>query len=347
MATAKKLPSGAWRVQAYLGRDKNGKKMVASFTAPTKKEAELQAAQFVAEHKKKDDSKMTVAEAIERYITAKTPVLSPSTIRMYRNQQRLRYDSISDKLVFRLTTEDMQLYISELVTQGLSPKTVANCYGLLASSVALFRPDRVFRVSLPKRAKKRRTSPSDSVVMDLYEQADETLKKCIVLAAFGSLRCGEICALKHQDITGNLVHVHADIVKDEHGEWVYKDFPKTSESIRTVALPDEVIDLIGNGVDDEYVIGLMPSRVSDRFYKLRERMGLDVRLHDLRHYYASIGAVLQIPDTYLSSFGGWRSTSPVMKETYQNVITTEADRYSSLMVDHFSKVFRVDSRVDN
>jgi hypothetical protein len=44
MATAKKTPSGNWRVQIFLGRDKDGTKRKKSITAPTKREAERLAA---------------------------------------------------------------------------------------------------------------------------------------------------------------------------------------------------------------------------------------------------------------------------------------------------------------
>ena len=40
MATAKKLPSGSYRVRVYVGASANGKKKYKSITAPTKKEAE-------------------------------------------------------------------------------------------------------------------------------------------------------------------------------------------------------------------------------------------------------------------------------------------------------------------
>ena len=347
MPTAKLLPSGAYRVQIYLGKDATGKKQMMSFTAPTKDEAEMMALRYRNEHKGRYGHDMTVKDAIERYISAKTAVLSPSTIRAYRSYQRTHYDSIADKLIFRLTSEDMQLFISSLVGT-VSAKTVANVYGLLASAVALFRPDTAFRVTLPRRTRERRKSPSDGLVMTLFEEADSELQKCIALSAFGSLRRGEICALKHRDITGNVVSVHADMVLDQNNEWIYKPFPKTSESIRKVVRPEQVIDLLGDGIDDDFIISISPSRVSDRFIKLRTRLGLpDVRFHDLRHYYASIGAVLGIPDTYLSSFGGWRPDSPIMKNVYQNVIDSEKQKYSDKLISHFdvtmSKNFRVNS----
>ena len=341
MAKAKKLPSGSWRVQQYVGKDATGKKIILSFTAPTKDEAEL----LARRHKVENGGKilaLTVAEAVERYITAKTPVLSPPTIRAYRSYQKNHFQQIGGKKIMTLTSEDMQIFISNLALSA-SPKTVANVYGLLASSVGLFCPDKAFKVTLPRRNTKRRYSPSDEVVRALFERADPELQKCIAISAFGSLRRGEICALRHRDIQGNRVCVHADMVMDEKNEWIYKDIPKTSESNRMVFLPQEVIDLIGDGVEDDYIISISPSRVSDRFIKLKKRLGLDIRFHDLRHYYASIGAVLGIPDVYLSSFGGWKPNSPVMKNIYQNVIENQSRQYADKMTEHFSDLIRVNS----
>ena len=48
MANAKKLPSGSWRVRVYDGKDQNGKDVYKSFTAPTKKQAEYLAAEYLA-----------------------------------------------------------------------------------------------------------------------------------------------------------------------------------------------------------------------------------------------------------------------------------------------------------
>ena len=339
MATAKKLRSGNWRIQVFLGRDSNGKSIRVSFTGPTKREVELQAAKYAAENPRITDSRdITVKVAVEKYIVAKSPVLSPATIRAYRSYQRNHFDDIADVRIFRLTSYDMQMFISSL-SGKVGPKTTANVYGLLASSVTLFRPDAIFRVTLPRRKKERQESPSDAVVMDLFSKADPELQKCIALAAFGSLRRGEICALKHKDINGPTIYVHADMVMDENGNWVYKDIPKTSDSNRKIHMPEQVVELLGDGIDDEYVVGINPGRVTDRFIKLRERLGYDVRFHDMRHYYASIGAVLGVPDSYLSSFGGWRSDNPgIMKTVYQNVISVESAKYSTIMNEHFNRL---------
>lgn len=340
MAKAKKLPSGSWRVRVFTGRDPvTGKQQYVSFTGPTKTEVEKKAARFADEQKdSKRITNLLVKDAISRYITAKAAVLSPSTVRGYKGMQKLYYDEIGQKKVFSLTTEDMQLWISEL-TMKVSPKTVANAYGLLSSSVALFRPDAVFRVTLPTKQKKRPVSPSDEQIIQLYEAAGLELKKCIALAAFGSMRRGEVCALKHKDINGVIAHVHADMIKTPENGWVYKEIPKTAESNRLVRLPAEVIELIGDGVDDDFVVKCKPDVVTLSFIRLRNKMGLPgIRFHDMRHYFASIGPVLGIPDTYLSAFGGWRPDSPVMKQTYQGTMSNMSDTYAATMTEHFSSM---------
>ena len=121
MPKAKKLPSGSWRCRVYSHTDENGHKHQESFTASTKAEAEMMAAEYAASKKRRARHDLTVSEAIEGYITAREAVSSPSTIRGYKPMQRNYYDSIGRLKVRNLTSEDMQLFISDLVKKDLSP----------------------------------------------------------------------------------------------------------------------------------------------------------------------------------------------------------------------------------
>ena len=337
MVKAKQLSSGSWRCQVFDYQDENGKRHYKSFTAPTRREAEDMASDFQFAVKKRSyavDRTLTAGQAVNRYIRAKTGVLSPATIRGYKAIERNYIENIKDKQIHALTSYDMQLFISE-VSQKVKPKTVANVYGLMYSSILMFRPDAVFRVTLPKKPKYKQKTPSDREVVALFNAATPEMKLCIGLAAFGSLRRGEICALKHSDIDGNKVYVHADIIRGADSKYMYKEIPKTSDSIRTVTLPAEVIKLIPRGAPDDYIVKLMPDHVTYRFKKLRNKLGIRIRFHDLRGYFASIGAALGVPDVYMSDFGGWRRNSSVLKEVYQNVIETEEEKYSGRMTNHF------------
>ena len=75
MATAKKLPSGAYRCLIYIG-DENGKRKYKSFTAKTKKEAEFKATQFALNHKDDTDiSNIKFKDAMKNYNSLKESIL--------------------------------------------------------------------------------------------------------------------------------------------------------------------------------------------------------------------------------------------------------------------------------
>lgn len=340
MANAKKLPSGKWRVLVFDYTDNTGKRHYKSFTADSRQEAELNAMRWTVEANKRITDNLTVSEAIDRYIAAKSGVLSPSTIRGYRQMQKNYYGAVNDIEIGKLTTETMQVFVSS-VAMNRSPKSVSNIYGLLVSSVTMFRPEAVFKVTLPKKVRKKDPAPSDEDVRRLFQLADGELKVCIALAAFGSCRRGEICALKYRDVKGCTIDIHADMVLDEHDQYVYKDIPKTSDSLRTITVPEEVVRLIGKGEPNEFIVKATPGAVTGAFIRLRNKIGSGIRFHDLRHYYASVGAVLGVPDIYLSDFGGWRRGSGVMKSVYQSVMVSVSDGYANRMKEHFANLIQV------
>ena len=337
MPTAKKLPSGSWRVQVYSHTDMDGKRHYESFTASTKREAELMAAEYKAGKRVISDDNKTVLEAVTGYINAKEGVLSPATVRGYERMIKY-YAPIEYLKLSQLTNERFQIFVSDLAGK-VSPKTVSNIFGLLSSSIALYLPEKRFNITLPRIIPKRQNAPSDEDVRALYDAACDELKKCIALSAYGSMRRGEIPALKYSDIDGNVLFIHADLVKDKAGEWIYKE-PKTPDSIRYKTVPKEVIELLGSGAPDDYVVKWLPDTITKRFIDLRKSQGLNIRFHDLRHYYASIGAALGIPDLYMADSGGWKQNSKVLKSVYQNKITPISEVFEKKLNDHFSKIIK-------
>ena len=317
MAKAKKLPSGSWRVQVFSGME-NGKRRYMSFTAKSKAEAEMLAAEYKAGKRQVEHNDVTVKEAIDGYIKIKEPVLSPSTVRGYIGMLHY-YEPIEKKLVRNLTSKDMQQFVSSLALK-VSPKTVRNIYALLTSSVALYAPDISFKVTLPAKRKRRPVSPSDEAVAALYHAASGKMKVCIALGMRG-VRRGEISALKYEDIQDGIAHIHADMVKAPDKKWVYKEIPKTSESDRYIRVPD-----FGSG--EGYIVDWKPDTITKRFIDLKKTVGIDIRFHDLRHYFASIAAIL-MPDIYAADLGGWNRNSSVMKSVYQNNIQSMSDYYSN------------------
>lgn len=335
MGKAKKLPSGSWRAQAFSHRDADGKIHKESFTAPTKAEAEMLAAQFIANKKRRARHDLTVEEAIDGYIRAKEGVLSPSTIREYKRMQKCDYGGINNKRVRNLTNEDIQLFISDLAHK-VSAKTVQNRYGLLRASLALYSPDMNYRVTLPKKPKKHRDAPSDDAVRAILAEAPPMTKKFIVLAMCG-LRRGEIAAIKYEDISDGIAHIHADIVQNADNEWIYKEMPKTEGSDRFLRLPQSVLDIIGEG--EGFIIPLTPNKISWRFDYIADKLNIDIHLHDLRHYFASTAVILDIPELYAAEMGGWQNGgNSVMKSVYQNKINSMSDYYATKMNRHLDNI---------
>ena len=337
MPTAKLQPSGKYKVRVYSHTDEHGKQHYKSFTASTKAECEQIASKFSGDMDRLEQSDLTVREAVKAYIAAKEGVLSPSTIREYHGMEKTRFDMIAAKRIKKITSADVQLWISEL-SKGLSAKTMSTTYGLFSASVSLFQPDKIFRVKLPTKKKKRATGTPSLKIMELLSVASPTLKTCIALAAFCSLRRGEICALRFRDVQGNRLHVHADMVHGADGKWLYKEIPKTTDSDRYVPLPARVREMIGEGEPDDFIIDWCPDTITKRFIELRDQFGLTMRFHDLRAYYASIGATL-IPSLYLSFFGGWSKSSKVMKESYEHEITDLTEQYAEIMTKYFDALF--------
>lgn len=339
MAKAKKLKSGSWRVRVFSHYETvDGKQTAkyASFTAPTKSEAEMMATKFQNDKGRFKRCEFTVLEAVEKYIESKENVLSPSTIRSYVTIKNKQLALIGAFRVDCLTNADLQHWINTL-SADKSAKTVKNAYGLVMAAISLYS-DRVFRVTLPARQPVEYSIPSDDDVRRMMDKARPDLKIAIALASVGTLRRGEICSLKYKDILRDFsaVYVHSDMVLDKNNNWVYKDIPKTSDSVRRVELPAEIIDMLGDGDPEDFIIKSTPAAITDVFCRLRDSLGLSCRFHDLRHYAASILHAIGVPDQYIMQRGGW-STDGTLKAVYRNTLSDKEKRFTDKANDYFSK----------
>ncbi len=122
------------------------------------------------------------------------------------------------------------------------------------------------------------------------------------------------------------------MVKDASGEWIYKEYPKTEGSDRFIRVPD-----LGEG--EGFIIKWTPDSVTKRFIELRNSLGLGFTFHQLRHFFASEGVLLNIPDIYLADMGGWeRGGSSVMKTIYQNNIIEMSKYYQDRLEDRMRQI---------
>lgn len=341
MAKPKKknqLPSGQFRVQVYDYTDDDGKKHYKSFTAASKKLAQLAAAEWKANKDKPAPvvNDLSINEAAKRYLEIKKGVLSPSTLRGYEG---IIKNYLSGKFgAMRLPELDntaIQIWVSDLATK-VSPKTVRNAYGLLSVTLEMFAPDLRVKVTLPAKKKAELYCPSDDDVRKLLNHIKGTeLEIAVLLAAFGPLRRGEICALTDNDVHGNTIDVSRSMVKGADHEWYVKQ-PKTYGSYRSVEFPDFVIDKIKNIKGP--LVKSNPDYITHRFGRVLKTIDIPhFRFHDLRHYSASIMHAIGVPDQYILQRGGWASDN-VMKTVYRNVIDLESVKQNRKINEHFKQL---------
>ena len=317
MAKPKKLPSGSYRIQIFLGKDPDGKSIRKSITAATAKECKVLAAQYEAEHRRPD--RRTFSSAMEAYIASSAAVLSPSTLRGYKSVQR---QEAIDTLAMQKTDKTPPALREKGVkrTGGrTSPKTIRNINGFI-SAVLASCGIYIKGVKLPQKVRSELEVPEDEIIKKLFQELKGTaLEVPVMLAAIGGLRRGEICALTIDDLNGNILHVCKSMVKDPDGHWVVKP-PKTYSSDRYVELPPYVADLIRS---QGYVVRATPSTLSDNHARFLKRHGFpSYHLHGYRHYMVSALHAAGVPDSYIQQRGGW-STDHTMKAVYRHTL---ADR---------------------
>lgn len=319
-----KTKSGKYHVSAYLGTV-NGEKVFKSITADTRRECILKATEYINHHPL-DGSDLTVRQAAEKYIESRENILSPSTIREYVRILNNDLKPLYDIRIDRIDNYTLQKWVNDM---ELSPKTIANRYRFLSSVLAM-HTDRRFRVTLPQPKEPIRTVATEADIKKLLESANPELRKAILLGSC-SMRRGEICALKYEDLSPDSIYVHADIVQDKNYRWIYKDHAKTPQSTRHIDVSPKIISELGSG--DGYVVSIAnPNALTQAFTALRDRLGINISLHSLRRFYASICHALNVPDKYIQKQGGWK-TPDVMRRSYQQTLTNHERQFASQIAD--------------
>lgn len=347
MASARKLPSGAWRTQ--VKKTINGKKVIKSFTVhpkdckgdsrKAKDQSELLARQWRLSAEESEVNGLKVRDAMEQFIKDRSKVLSPSTITNYKRLIPY-FEPIMDICVDDIKTSDIQPLVNEW-SISVRAKTIKNRVSFLLSSLDYVECDKKFRIRYPKNDSKEIKSPDLADVQMIIQNAPEDLKPILCLAAFGGLRRGEIAGLKQKDILRDLhsVYVHADVVLDDK-VYVYKPFTKNTLA-GTIQLPKFVIDMLPEHEDPEsFVFDLNPNMISHRYDILKRKLGLDFNFHSLRHFAASFRSDLGIPRKYIEELGRWESGSSTLDRVYDNTLNSSRKKYTQIANRFIEENFR-------
>lgn len=340
MATAKKLPSGSWRVQLYVGKDKSGKKLYKSFTSGTKKEAEFLAAQYNISKQEKNVCELTFKEAAERYIESKRNILSPSTVRGYYATLKSWCNNILNVRIDEIGQEQVQLLINSLAANH-SPKTCRNAHGLISAVLAVYAPNIQLRTTLPQKQKREIYVPDEQEISDIYQMCIGTVNEIpVFLAAECGLRASEISALRVDKITDDSITIdEARVIGDDLQEHIKA--PKSTSGYRKIPISLQISKYLkSHASDDGRICSRSGENISNAWDRFRDSHNINPHLnfHALRHHFASKCLLLGMPQKYIAELMGHSSTDMV-ERVYQHVFPSAMDKFANKLRDQMSDLY--------
>lgn len=352
-----------WSYSVYLGRDPmTGKKRyVQRGGFPTRRACE-DALRHVVERVRVgeyvDAGTTTVAEFVERWLTAVTPTVRPTTASSYRSmlEQHLVAHLGTVRLV-RLTGLDLSsLYAQLLVSgfakgktaRGLSPTTVGYLHRIVSHAFrdavrwGLLARNPADHVDPPRRAEREMaTWSAEQVRIFLHSVSNDRISGMWTLLCTTGMRRGEVLGLRWEDVDlpiGKLAVQRALV--EVGGSQLHYSEPKTSRGRRSVSLDAYTVAALrdhragqaqerlaaglGGRADLLFTrpdgLPLQPQNVSKTFKSLVRRAGLPpIRLHDLRHTAASLALKAGIHPKVVSERLG-HATVQLTLDRYSHVV---------------------------
>ena len=337
MANAKQMPSGNWRVQIYLGINKEGKKEKKSITAPTRWQAEMLAAKFI-QNMQLAKSRFTIAQAVRDYIDSKKNVLSPSTVYGYENILKTRLQSIMDLDINELDSFTLQRAINEDAVT-MSRKSIAEAKNLIVAALKMYgvRPD--FNVTLPPKVPNIKELPTAEQVIQMIRGTEIELP-CL-LAMWLSLRISEVRGLQFGDIKDGVLTIQRSKLF-LGGQDIVRDVNKTYNSTRRLVVPayiQSLINAVPHHSNEDFIVPQDYRFITKQLKKLTKANGYNLTFHQLRHLNASVMLMLGIPDKYAMERGGWASNG-VLKSVYQHTFSAERKQVDERIDGFFNNLLR-------
>lgn len=332
MATARKLPSGSYRCRVY---DRTTGKYK-SFTAPTKKEAEHKAAEFLRYRVYLKNDKQTVRDACQQYINERSNVLSPASIDRYQRilDKQLSEDfkdTYLDKLTIYIITDEVNRLCGKY-----TPRTVKTTVHFFLPIIRKRRRDLdLDDIRLPKVFPKVKEYPEPAVIMQLFR--GDRMELEVLLALCYGLRKEEIRGLRTSDLVDNVLTIRRVMIDVGRSSVVRENAAKTINSIRSITVAPFIKDLI-QARSGDYVTSMSGQAIYKHFSRVMTKAGYNITFHDLRHINASVMLYLGVPDKYAMERGGW-ATDDTLKKVYQSTFSDQRKHFDDMVDDYFTRIY--------
>ena len=320
----RQLKSGTWFGQIeYKGKR-------SSVSAPTEAEwyTKARAVKLGLIEAEKSKQGLTLEQACNNYIDARSGVLSPATISGYKNIIRNRFKSYMKKDLLRIDWQKMVNAEAALC----NAKTLKNSVGFVRSVLkanGIVMPN----VTLPQLIPNELPwLTPEQIPLFLAAIKDKPCEMAALFALRG-LRRSEFLALRPMDIVDGVINIRASRVPDSNNNLVYKPETKNLGSRRSIKVKiprlQELIDASTVAPDDFY-ISTNPNTIFWQVNQICEKAGLPkVGLHGLRRSFASLAYSLGLSERETMQEGGW-SDYGTMHKRYIKLAESSANADDSI-----------------
>lgn len=305
---------GRWECRLSMG-SMNGKRIYKSFYGNTAQEAEYRMMVFAqAEQSSPIVTEMTVRELASEWLYVTQNRIKESTGANYRMKlDKHILPAFGDKNCSMLTAKDIYSFIERKMRSGLSARYVADIIVLFKSIFRYACREYAIRnvldsIIMPKSKKNevKVFSKEQQRTLSAYLNSSRDLTTLgIAISLYTGLRIGELCALQWQDIdiknktlTVRKTIQRIQVIGGKKKTKVVITEPKSSNSMRTIPIPDCLISMIAQFVSspDAFVLSsnnrpVEPRTMQNRFKRVLDNAKLpSINYHSLRHAFAT-GAI--------------------------------------------------------
>lgn len=313
---------GKWQLVLYAGKDRTGRQrqLTRTIYAPNERAARKAAERVAVEMRAEMQGRTVAADTFGAYAAQwlkdkAASGASPTTMRGYQaivDRMTAKWGAVR---LDQLTAPMVRAYYTQLAG-GVSQATVDHHHAVLRAILRQAVKDDILpkavtaAVTRPKATRHSLALPTDDAMLGLIRTTTGPLAVAIRLAAATGLRRGELLGLRWQDVGGGVLHVRRTVIE---ADGVHVRQTTKGKRDRRVAVDRETLRVLAahrrgqveqarqlehvlERHGDRFVLAdmaadpsgetpLSPSWLSQAW--ITHRGAMRVRLHDLRHWYAT------------------------------------------------------------
>lgn len=290
----------------YVDLRKEGVTVIENTEAEAKAKATAIRAGFLSS--KTSTPRVTLRQAIDRYIAARNNILSPATIRGYRIIQRNAFPAVMDADISSVKSWQSVINVE---AKRVKAKTLKNEWGLVHTVLAENGID--VDVSIPQVIRNELSYLDFEEIKVFLDAIYGEPCEMGALFALHGLRRSELLAVTPEKIRGQNILVEGSAVLDEDNALVLKEENKTVSSRREVPIViprlAELIASYDGAPDKPFLNYPSPNVLYVQINRVCEKAGLPkVGVHGLRRSFASLAYHLGWSEHQTMIVGGWSNT---------------------------------------